>query len=79
MMRRIWVLVLSLGILHMLSGCAVDFSPSGPSVTEGYGRGADYGEPDGEAAERRNWERERAYRQWERRGERQVGGYGDLN
>jgi len=79
MVRRIWLLMLCLGILSMLSRCAVDLSPSGPSSREGYGRGADYGAPDGTEAERRNLERDQAYRQWERRGERPIGGYGDLN
>jgi hypothetical protein len=79
MVRPILLLVLYLGIWSMLSGCAVDLSPSGSSFNEGYGRGADYGAPDGAEEERRNVERDQAYRQWERRGERHIGGYGDLN
>jgi hypothetical protein len=75
MVRRVWVLVLCLGIPGMLSGCSIDLS--GPSFNEGYGRGAYYGESNGGEAERRSWERERAYHQWERRP--YSGGYGDLN
>jgi len=78
-MTRILVLLLCLGVLSTLGGCAVDFSPSDPAFNEGYGRGADYGAPDGAEAERRNWERDQMYRQWERRGDRHFGGYGDLN
>jgi len=79
MVKRIQVLLLCLGLLSTFSGCAVDLSPSGPSFPEGYGRGADDGAPDGAEAERRNLERDQSYRQWERRGERYIGGYGDLN
>jgi hypothetical protein len=79
MIRPILLFVLYLGILRMLSGCTVDLAPSGPPFHEGDGRGVDYGAPDGAAAERRNLERDQAYRQWERRGERHIGGYGDLN
>src|SRR5438445_13788424 len=43
MVRRILLLMLCLGVLSTLSGCAVDLSPSS---NEGYGRGAYYGEPD---------------------------------
>jgi hypothetical protein len=79
MAKRIQLLLLCLCVLNLLSGCAVDLSPSGPAFQEGYGRGADYGAPDGAEAERRNLERDQMYRQWERRGERHFGGYGDLN
>jgi hypothetical protein len=77
--RRILVLLLYLGGLSTLGGCAVDFSRSGPAFNDGYGREADYGAPDGAEAERRNLERDQTYRQWERRGERHFGGYGDFN
>ena len=79
MVRRILVLLLCLGVLSTLSGCAVDLSPSSPSFNEGYGRGAYHGEPAREDDERRSWERERAYYQWERRRDPYSGSYGDLN
>ena len=79
MVRRILLLFLCLGVLSELSGCSVDLSPSGPSFNAGYGQGASYGGPDGGNDERRSWERDRAYYQWERRRDPHSGGYGDLN
>ena len=79
MERRIRLLLLCLGVLSTLSGCAVDLSPSGPFFNEGYGRGAYYGESDRSDDERRSLERARAYYQWERRRDPYSGSYGDLN
>ena len=79
MVRRILLLLLCLGVLSTLSGCAVDFFPSGPSSNEEYERGAYYGEPYRGDDESRSWERDRAYHQWERRRDPYSGGYGDLN
>jgi hypothetical protein len=79
MVSRILVLLLCLGVLSTLSGCAVALSPSGPSFNEGYGRGAYHGESDRGDDERRSVERERAYYQRERRRDPYSGSYGALN
>jgi hypothetical protein len=79
MVRRILLLLLGLGVLSTLSGCSVDLSPYGLSFNGGYGREAYYGEPDRGDDERRNWEKDRAYYQWERKRDPYANSYGDLN
>ena len=79
MVRRIRLLLLCLGILSTLSGCSVDLSSSGLSFKGGSEREASYGETDGGDAEKRSWEKQRAYYQWERMRDPYSTGYGDLN
>jgi hypothetical protein len=85
MVTRILLLLLCLGVLSTGTGCYVDPSPYGTSSSGMYGAGvgAYQGDPyaaeherQREAAERRYWrqryEQDQAYRQWERRRQREL-------